>query len=105
MFWAYIIVVSIWLGYEFIRFLAPQKWDQLNILSGGIPLGFTFVTWIFFFIRYFHPLNGTIGKITSLFLTFICYFAHQMNHRQFSFRRFSIEFYIVFTSLMILFFV
>lgn len=103
MIWAYIIVVSIWLGYEFLRFLAPQKWDQLNLLSGGVPVGFTFVTWIFFFIRYFHPLNGAIGKIVSLLLTIACYFAHIINKKRFKFRRLSNEFYVVFCSLMLLF--
>lgn len=104
MIWAYIIVISIWLGYEFIRFFAPQKWDQLNLLSGGVPLGFTFVTWIFFFIRYFHHLNQTIGVIISFLLTIICYLAHQINPRKFTFRRVSKEFYVVFALLMILFF-
>ncbi|OHT07538.1 hypothetical protein TRFO_05168 [Tritrichomonas foetus] len=105
MLWAYIVVESIWLGYEFIRLLAPFSWDQFNLIAGGIPLGFTFSTWIFFAIRYFHSLNKFIGVIGSILITATCVFLHKMNKRRYRIRPIKTEFAILFTFMMIFFYI
>jgi hypothetical protein len=86
MLWVYIVVSSIWFGYEVIRFLAPKIWDELDILSGGAPVGFALVTWLFLLIRYFHPLTVLIGVVVSISLFLLSYFLHLHNPRPLKFR-------------------
>lgn len=100
MIWAYLIVVSIWTGYEFARFFAPAKWDQFVLLSAAIPIGCAFINWIFFALRYFITLNAKNGIFISVILTILCNYVHKRNHRIFHFREYPKEFYIVFIFLM-----
>jgi hypothetical protein len=98
MIWVLILVFSIWIDYEFVNVLVLPVWDQLTVLSPGIPVGITFVTWIFFLIHFFRPLDRAVGVIVSLTLLVAWSVAHRWNLRTPKFRRLSPE------SLITLFF-
>jgi hypothetical protein len=104
MIWVFILVSSIWIGYEFVNIFAPSVWDQLSVLSAGIPVGITAVTWLFFLVRFFRPLDRAVGLIVSLALLVVSSVAHRWNLRKPKFRRLSPEFLITFFCFSVLFY-
>ncbi|OHT11166.1 hypothetical protein TRFO_01068 [Tritrichomonas foetus] len=103
MIWAFIITSSIWLGYEIINLLAPPIWDQIAVLSGAVPFGFTISSYIFFFVRKIIPLNSFIGIIISSLCFIVSYFIHTKNKKRNRFRHFSPTFAILLSVLFIIY--
>jgi hypothetical protein len=104
MLWILIQVASVWCGYEIVNLLAPPKWDQLTILSVGIPLGIAVISWLFFFIRFFASLTASIALAVSIATFVFCYFVHRQNQKPIHFRRFEVEFIFFFFLLSLLFY-
>ena len=99
-----ICLITIWFGFEIVSFFAPSSWDCLLILAGGIPVGIALVSWIFFGLRFVLSLNFLIGiHVCMLLLTFSFFLHIVVNKRRFFFRPITIEFFIIFTLLMVLF--
>jgi hypothetical protein len=104
MIWALILTSSIWLGCELTSILSPPYWDQLTILSCGIPFGFTLSTWAFFFIRIFRALDRITGVIGSLAMFAISAALRHRSRKTFRVRPLRPEFLILLFVLSALYF-
>jgi hypothetical protein len=64
-----IVLVSIWFGFECLDIVIPHLLDPLALVAVSVPVGFTLVSWIFLFLRFFTPIKRFHGTFVTLFLT------------------------------------
>ena len=103
MIWQLIILSSSWLGYEIVNLLAPNSWDVFTIVSGGVPIGITITSWIFYFLKDIFSLGRTLGAVVTLVSFCVSYVIHLANKRAYRFKGLKKTEMILFGYLFIMF--
>lgn len=103
MLYSFIIISSIWFGFEIINLLCPSEWDQLAVLAGAVPIGFALTSWIYYIIKFLFPLCPMTGIIISLLYMGISYLIHSRNKKLFKLRAITPEFIIVLVIMAVIF--
>jgi hypothetical protein len=72
MIWPFILLSSIWLGFEILTVFSPSVIDPLTLIAASVPVGFALTSWFFLLVRFFLPLNYLSGIVISITIFGAC---------------------------------